>query len=496
MKFSKKIISYSIQTAMLAAVGTSYSAFSAPDHIDDIEVITIKHQRFQSLTDNESFAQGKTSAPDLANWLKTVPGANVNSNGPVTGIAQYRGLYGDRVATTLDGHTIVGAGPNSMDTPLSYSTPLIVESMTVFRGIAPVSAGINTLGGAIDVKMRKAESNGTSSLQVIGDFQAGYRSNNNANTLSSVVNFSKNNIGFVAYGNVQSGDSMESGYGLLISPTDFQKRQFGGDLRYNNQTSEAGISYHYTDTQDSGTPTLPMDIEYIYSHRVNIDGQTTLGSWNTTWQLGYLDADHAMTNFLMRSNADMTKYRRNNAVAETIDFKLTMEQRFDFGEIEIGVDGYSADHESIITNPNSMMFEVVNFNGVKDARYGVFVEWQQKFEQTLIQLGARLKTAKADAEQVSTSMVMMTMSAMSPATSSMMMPSMADLARELRDNFNHADRSVTDTNLDIALSAQTQINNNLSWYLGLGVKNRAPSYQERYLWTPMEATAGLADGHV
>ena len=45
-------------------------------------------------------------------------------------------------------HPVIGAGPNAMDTPLSYSTPLIVDSMTVYRGIAPVSAGINTLGGA------------------------------------------------------------------------------------------------------------------------------------------------------------------------------------------------------------------------------------------------------------------------------------------------------------------------------------------------------------
>ena len=31
-------------------------------------------------------------------------------------------------------------------------------------------------------------------------------------------------------------------------------------------------------------------------------------------------------------------------------------------------------------------------------------------------------------------------------------------------------------------------------YLGAGRKTRAPSYQERYLWLPLQATAGLADG--
>lgn len=103
--------------------------------------------------------------------MNSIPGANVNRNGPVTGIAQFRGLYGDRVATTLDGHVLIGAGPNAMDTPLSYSTPLMVESMSAFRGIAPVSAAMNTLGGAIDVKMRKAEIDHQDHIQATGIYK-------------------------------------------------------------------------------------------------------------------------------------------------------------------------------------------------------------------------------------------------------------------------------------------------------------------------------------
>jgi len=75
------------------------------------------------------------------------------------------------------------------------------------------------------------------------------------------------------------------------------------------------------------------------------------------------------------------------------------------------------------------------------------------------------------------------------------MPSMAELANNLQDDFNKANRDVSDTNVDLALSSQTQLTETLSLYVGLGIKNRAPSYQERYLWTPMEATGGLADGH-
>ena len=449
---------------------------------DAMEVITVVNRGFEKPTVDESFAHGKTTTPDLAGWLNSIPGANVNRNGPVTGIAQFRGLYGDRVSTSLDGHIIVGAGPNSMDTPLSYSTPLMVESMTAFRGIAPVSAGMNTLGGAIDVKMRKAEIDNQSQLNVSGDVQAGYRSGTDTGTLAAVTNLSQGNFGAMFYGNVQAGDDFEDGEGRVVKPTEFSKKQFGTDLRYSEDGYEVGLGYHYTDTTDSGTPALPMDIEYIYSHRVSLDGSYQTDTWQYNWQIGYLDADHAMTNWLMRENNDPTRYRRNNAVSDTIDFKLTATRNYDDAELTIGVDGYQADHDSTITNPNNMMFRVANFNNVEDDRYGLFVEWQQPINDWNLHFGTRIKQAKADAGDVSTSMAMM-------------MGNMGMMAAGLRDAFNNADRSVEDTNVDAALSLQTELNSQYTLYLGLGIKNRAPSYQERYLWTPMEATGGLADGN-
>jgi iron complex outermembrane receptor protein len=478
-----------VKIFLLSTITSSTVIFSgqaladeAPDAIDELEVITITNQRHHGLEDLKGYAQGHTSAPDLADWLTSVPGANVNSNGPITGIAQYRGLYGDRVAASLDGHPVIGAGPNAMDTPLSYSTPLIVDSMTVYRGIAPVSAGINTLGGAVEVKMRKAETMNGQATIVSGDVQAGYRSNNSAKTLSAVTNIAKDNVAVLLYGNSQKGDSMESGDGVVISPTDFDKVQFGGDIRYSKDDNEIGLSYHYTDTNDSGTPALPMDIEYIESHRITLDGAFSLSGWQAEWQLGYIDADHGMTNFLMRENNDPTKYRRNNATAETSDFKVKLTKDFDFGELAFGVDGYFASHDSVITNPNNMMFKVVNFNKVKDNRYGIFTQWQNQFDQTKVQLGVRLKRAEANADNVSSSMAMM--------------PNMmGTLVSGLQDDFNNADRKVSDNNVDIALNTQTKLSTNLSFSAGVGLKTRAPSYQERYLWTPMESTGGLADGH-
>ncbi len=512
MNFTLKPLAVAVN---LVVLGSSVLAFptlanNAQGEIQDIEVITISNQRHNTLEDNQSYAQGKTTEADLANWLASIPGANINSNGPITGIAQYRGLFGDRVATSLDGHPIVGAGPNAMDTPLSYSTPLIVDSMTVYRGIAPVSAGMNTLGGAIDIKMRKAEVMDSETTQVSGDLQAGYRSNNSASTLSGVTNMAKGDVAVLLYGNTQAGDDMESGDGTVIAPTEFDKTQAGFDIRHSVENNTVGLSYHYTKTTDSGTPALPMDIEYIESQRINLDGDFVLGEWQGEWSLGYLDADHGMTNFEMRAHDPMKK-RRNTALADTTDFKFVLNREFSFGELSFGIDGYMATHDSVITNPSDAMFEVINFNNVQDDRFALFTEWQNQFGQTNVQLGVRLKHAKSNADEVHGNMPMnMPMGDMnsgmgdmsdmdsgmgSDMDSGMAMPSMGTLMSDLEGDFNNADREVSDTNVDVALSTQTQLSESLSFYAGVGIKNRAPSYQERYLWTPMEATGGLADGH-
>lgn len=513
MNFSPKPVALAVHLVFCASSFTSAFALAddaaiAINSIDDIEVITISNQRHNTLEDNQSFAQGKTSSVDLANWLSSVPGASINSNGPITGIAQYRGLFGDRVATSLDGHPIIGAGPNAMDTPLSYSTPLIVDSMTVYRGIAPVSEGMNTIGGAIDVQMRKAEVMNADKMHVSGDVQAGYRSNNSAQTLSGVTNLASGDMAVLLYGNAQVGDSMESGNDTLISPTDFDKKQAGFDIRRSVESNSTGLSYHYTKTTDSGTPALPMDIEYIESHRISLDGNFVMSDWQGEWSLGYIDADHGMTNFLMRNNTNPAKFRRNTAVADTTDFKFVLNREFSFGDISLGeiafgIDGYFSTHDSVITNPNNGMFKVVNFNNVEDNRYAFFTEWHKQFDQTKLQVGLRVKRAEANADKVSSSMAMMNSDMDSDMNSgmgmdnetSMPMPTMGSLARNLQDDFNNAKRDVSDTNVDLAISSQTQLSDSLSLYVGLGIKNRAPSYQERYLWTPMESTGGLADGH-
>ena len=96
-------------------------------------------------------------SPDVAELLREAPGANVNTNGPITGIPQYRGMFGPRIAVSLDGNHLAPSGPNWMDPPLSYAVTAQLESLEVYRGIAPVSVAQEAIGGAIDARKRRID---------------------------------------------------------------------------------------------------------------------------------------------------------------------------------------------------------------------------------------------------------------------------------------------------------------------------------------------------
>ena len=435
---------------------------------DAIDVITISAPR---IVNDNSFADGNYIEPDVADWLNTIPGASVNKNGPITGIAQYRGMFGNRVAKNIGGHPIVSAGPNAMDAPLTYLNPVMIESLSLYRGIAPVASGIDTIGGAVDVQLKRAQPSEEQAIH--GMAHANYNEHNDATTLSGNIEASGNNFAALIYVNQQQADDYQDADSRTVKSTQYDKTQAGIDLRYGKDNLTLATSWHYAKTDQTGTPALPMDIDYIDSDRINIDGEYTADDYLLTWTMGYQDASHGMDNFQQRTNPMSAMHRYTTAQAKTFDYQLTVA----YQQWLFGIDGVSAKHNADITNPNNPMFKITNFNNVKDSRHSVFTQYSQESETVTYTLGARIKFNHADAANV---------------FSSMAMPGTPVLA--LQTAFNQQDKSVSDTTFDLVANNQYIINQDWTLITGVGVKQRAPSYQERYLWLPMQATGGLADG--
>lgn len=442
------------------------SAYASHDDMEELLVSAKKDTREFELTDTVDIGA------DSGKLLRRAPGANLNSNGPLTGIAQYRGMYGSRISTHVDGAVLSAGGPNWMDPPLSYAPAAMLESLLVYRGIAPVSAGQETIGGAINATTWSGDFT-DGGMEITGRVRGGVESISEGYLLSGGVVVANSQHRLKLSGFRETGNDAEF-HDDKVLPTEYERQRFdiGYGFRFKDHTLQ--LDYGRNDTGDSGTPALPMDIQYIDSDLFRLRYDFHGNQYAVNARLYYSDIDHGMSNFHLRqAPANRALWRRNIASGENIGFSLMA----DIQGWKFGIDGHDEKHNSNIDNPNNALFFVDNFNNAKRQITGVFAERQQTLgDDYLLELGLRYNNVAMDADVVNDTPAIL----IPPATL-------------LRDRFNAADRSFTDHNIDWVAKLYYQATSAMRLYSGLSRKSRSPSYQERYLWLPLEATAGLAD---
>ncbi|MBE9538715.1 MAG: TonB-dependent receptor [Proteobacteria bacterium] len=456
----------------ITALGTLGNIPAYADQIEELLVVGTHDKRTIDVS------EALLISPDTAQLLKKAPGANVNGNGPLTGIPQYRGMYGPRIATALDGKQLASAGPNWMDPPLSYAASSQLQSLEIYRGIVPVSVAQESIGGAIEVHSKRADYTHSSDFQLSGQVMGSAQSINGGAHLDGVLYGANQNHRVKIAAMTEAGDDAEFPGGE-ITPSEYERQRY--DIAYGFRTGQHSIAldYTYTDTGETGTPALAMDIEYFEGDLLSLDYGFALDSdFSVEASIYGSQLDHGMTNYHLRQAPAPDRWRQNIADSDNIGFKLQSTLKDDNGSWELGVDGFSEAHNSDIDNPNNPMFFVVNFNEAERDILGVFLERQQDWAAWSGEFGARYNYVTMDAGKVN-------------ASSAMMMPP----AQILRDNFNDADRKQTDNNIDLLAKAWYSTSDSTRWYAGIAQKYRSPSYQERYLWMPLQATGGLADGY-
>jgi iron complex outermembrane receptor protein len=429
-----------------------------------------------------------TNAPaaDSAQLLKKIPGANVNSNGTVTGIAQYRGMYGDRVNVLMDGIKISSGGPNAMDTPLSYIPRAQLESLEVIRGIAPVSSGNETIGGTIRATSTQSSFSEGEQFEFHGTASAGGHSVDSGYDVSTLMSLANQNHRMHVSASRQDSDDYVFADGD-VTPSEHDRNSYELGYGYKKEDHEFGMEYVRNDTNESGTPALPMDIIYIDA---DIARGTYEGSWNQVdieSKVYWAQIDHKMSNFDLRSpplimGGPMTMQRFTLADSEDYGYGINATMAFARGKLELGTDGHLADHDADIFNPMDNAFLIENFKGVKRDVFGIFGEWQRELATAWdLELGLRYTHVNMDASTVSATGFPMAMMQMN--------------ANMLAATFNAADRSKKDNNIDAVIKLTHSLRKDTNIELGFARKTRSPSYQERYLWLPLQSAGGLADGN-
>ena len=415
---------------------------------------------------------------DTAAALRDIPGASVNRNGPITGIAQYRGMYGDRVAVDIDQLGVISGGPNAMDAPLSYMSPMMTEELVVSRGIASVSLAPEAIGGHISTRTSRGEF-GNEDFGLSGMLGTRYSDNGNISTSAARLTLADAHHRVSAIAELDDGNDIRTPEGT-IRPTRLSRDRYDLSYSYADDGRYFTVFAGMLDTGETGTPALPMDIIYIdtemYGAEFGFDVSSNLA---VEARVRYNDVAHAMDNFSLREAPAPMTHRLNRADGSGSQFFLAGTLEKASSTFVFGIDGIDARHESVITNPNNAMFRVDNFIDVERDLLGAFAEAQIDVANGELELGLRYNQVSTDAGDVA-------------ATG--MMGAMGGLVGQLATAFNSADRNITWNMLDAVIKYRQPMSASTEWSFEVGSKSRAPSYQELYLWLPMQATGGLADG--
>ena len=450
-----------------------------------IEIVVVTGVRSNAVGDL-SISTSSHTGIDNSDLLRFFPGGNRNSNGPVTRISQYRGLFGAQNNISIDGMGYTSGGPNWMDSPLSSITQSLTQSVTLYRGLGSVATIEEGLGGAIAISSQKSDFSENDHWGTFGRAEAGYA--NNADSWGTSIYAGVNNRvnRFDVAASLDEGDDYEFNGGT-VAASEYDRKQYR--LGYGHRFDRADISLAavINRTGESGTPALPMDIIYFDSEQYAFGLDSRISEGDLSFKVNMLSVDHLMNNFSLRpppvAMNGMKMFRQTLAVGDSGGFKLSYGRNVGDTVFLFGSDGKWEQHDADVTNPATDMFYITNFNNVDRDRLGVFAEITRNLAGWEFEAGLRYNRVSMSAGNVGGNLALM-------GDNRAQQERLDDLA----DAFNQADRNVKDNQWSGILKASRETGANTRLNLGLGRKVRSPSYQERYLWLPMESTAGLADG--
>ncbi len=457
---------------------------------------------------------------DTAALLRDVPGVSLYGAGGVSSLPVIHGLADDRLRITVDGMDFIASCPNHMNPPLSYLDPTNVAKIKVFAGIAPVSVGGDSIGGAIVAETAPpqfaAPGQGTLAKGEVGAF---FHSNNNAQGGNLSATLATENISISYTGAMAKADNYKAGGDFKrwtstgrightlaldeVGSTAYESRThtLGFAVRGGNHLVEA--KFGYQDVPYQLYPNQRMDMLDNEQKRVNL---RYLGQYD--WGMFEARAYHEQVDHFMDFGADK-RYWYGNGAPPTGSGGSNAENGFPCSPVgtstcAAGMPMYSASkttgvnlkadvdlgandllrvgalyqhytlHDWWPASGGGMMpgtFE--NINDGKRDRLGAFAEWERRIgKQWTTLVGARYERVETDAG---------TVRGYNPSTNGsapMWNNQQIDAAA-----YNTRDRNRVDNNVDLTALARYTPNNMTDVEFGLARKVRSPNLYERYTWS-------------
>lgn len=453
---------------------------AVPAHAQDaslLDEIVVTGVRPDTAIDAVRPAGVAAVAPDSAGLVARLPGAALIDNGGLSGQVQYRGLFGDRVLTRVNGQRFHSGGPNAMDPPLHYAPMPLVGSVEVDRGISPVRNG-PALAGGVNARLKEVGFGEGPALAPAYDLSAGYRSVDDSRSFGGVAGMASDRFRVNLLGAFESGSDMRFPGGV-VRDSAFRRNTYGLSAGWRGAHGELGLDLRAQETGPSGTPPFALDILYFDTDFARLSFASPAESTvRLEASLGHTRVEHGMDNYSLRPAPVMASMRRLSlADAETV----AGEARLVFGSatrsFSVGADFEQADKSVVITHPDNANFVIGSLPGIEVSRFGGHLEWRGAVRGVEAELGVRADAHKASAGEARTGSAV-------PAGAAL-----------LATAFNAGDRDWNGETVDVAARFWRDLGD-VTPRLTLARKTRAPNAVERFSWMPTEASGGLADGNI
>jgi iron complex outermembrane receptor protein len=420
---------------------------------------------------------------------------SVHDAGGRAGLPVVRGLADERIRVQIDGAEPMAACPNHMNPALSKIAPSKVGSIEVYRGIAPVSVGGDSIGGTIRVESPPpAFADGPGELLATAQGGAYFGSNGNAygydatGTVASErlhLSYSESNANADNY---EAGrDFKPGGVGSLLPGGDYLDGDVVGSSQYDDlidRSLTAGVRHedHLLTVTGAlqrvgfeGFPNQRMDMVRNDEARLGIRYAGQYGWGALRASLYGQDVDHEMDFGPDRFDygLGMPMKARSETRGGSLEGDVRLTER-DLLRVGTLYQGYDLDDWWPAVGTVGLMAPD-RFWNVRDGernRFGLFAEWQADWSpRWRTTLGLRGETVLADAGPVQ-------------GYNDDFVVWSEDAAA-----FNARDRRRRDTNVDWAAIVEYAPSDRLSLEAGYARKTRSPSLYELYPWStnPMAA---------
>lgn len=422
-----------------------------------------------STLSQEELRRRAGAASDTAQVLSALPGVSASTGGGFSAMPMVRGLSEQRLSILVDGQIVDMACPNDMNTPLSYTNPQTLASITVVPGVAPVSMGGDNIGGVIAVEGASPRFSTDDSLLVTGSASSYYRSNGDGFGGAVSLTMASENLSATYTGAYTQSDNYKAGGDRgTVRSTEYAKTDHALGLALK---TEAGLwelkgGYHYSPRE--GFPNQWMDMVDNRSwfaqgrYRGDFDwGKVDLSA-------GWRDTRHKMDFLADKQPGSMPMNTQVHSFDAAAKFKVPV------GEHNLVRTGLEYHHQwlndywppvegSMMMGPDAF----VNVNAAHRNRIGAFGEWESHLAANLTAtLGLRYDRVEMDTGDVA------------PYGTSMMQA--ADVAAAAA--FNAIDRARTDDNWSGSALVTWNASSLVTLELGYAHKTRSPNIYERYSW--------------